>query len=81
MIPLLAIAAYISLPAKLTGLAKVDRRPYHAFFCTLFGLVSGLIIGFCTEYYTSHSYSPVRELASACEDGPSVNIIFGIALG
>lgn len=45
------------------------------------GLVSGLIIGVVTEYYTSHSYSPVRELANSCETGAATNIIYGIALG
>lgn len=29
----------------------------------------GLIIGLVTEYFTSHSYVPTRELASACKFG------------
>lgn len=45
------------------------------------GLVSGLVIGLFTEYYTSHSYSPVRELSNSCETGAATNIIYGIALG
>jgi len=45
------------------------------------GLVSGLIIGLFTEYYTSHSYGPVRELANSCETGAATNIIYGLALG
>lgn len=47
----------------------------------MFGLWSGLIIGLITEYYTSHSYKPVRELADACQTGAATNIIYGIALG
>ena len=38
----------------------VEKHPWHPFVCTIMGLVSGLIIGYFTEYMTSHSYSPVR---------------------
>ena len=34
-----------------------------------------------TEYFTSHSFIPTRELASACKFGTAVNIIQGLALG
>ena len=29
----------------------------------IFDLWSGLIVGYVTKYYTSHSYMPVREIA------------------
>ncbi len=47
----------------------------------IFGLFSGMLIGVITEYYTSHSYKPVREVADACNTGAATNIIYGIALG
>ena len=49
--------------------------------CVLTGLYSGLTIGYVTEYYTSHSYTPVREVAGACSTGAATNIIYGLALG
>ena len=52
-----------------------------AFISIICGLWSGLVIGYFTEYMTSHSHSPVRELASVCDKGAAVNIIYGIALG
>jgi inorganic pyrophosphatase len=52
-----------------------------AFACIASGLWGGLIIGFITEYYTSHSYFPVRELARSTETGAATNIIYGLALG
>lgn len=33
-----------------------------AFVCVISGTIGGLIIGLVTEYYTSHSYAPVREV-------------------
>eukprot|EP00933_Yihiella_yeosuensis_P066428 TRINITY_DN706_c0_g2_i2.p1 TRINITY_DN706_c0_g2~~TRINITY_DN706_c0_g2_i2.p1 ORF type:complete len:717 (+),score=179.03 TRINITY_DN706_c0_g2_i2:66-2216(+) len=45
------------------------------------GLWSGLIIGFVTEYYTSHSYAPVREIAETQKQSAATGIIYGLALG
>lgn len=47
----------------------------------MFGLWSGMVIGFITEYYTSNSYAPTLSLADACRNGPAPNIILGLALG
>jgi H(+)-translocating pyrophosphatase len=51
------------------------------FTCIACGLWSGLLIGFITEYYTSHSYRPVRDVAESCRTGAATNIIYGLALG
>ncbi|HMV45242.1 MAG TPA: sodium-translocating pyrophosphatase [Leptospiraceae bacterium] len=45
------------------------------------GLFSGMFIGVITEYFTSHSYKPVREVADSCNTGAATNIIYGLALG
>jgi H(+)-translocating pyrophosphatase len=47
----------------------------------LAGLWGGLAIGFITEYYTSHRYSPVRQVADASKTGAATNIIYGLSLG
>ena len=64
--------------APLTGW---DVTPHAAFVCVAAGLWGGCLIGFITEYYTSHSYAPTREVAQACETGAATNIIHGLALG
>lgn len=45
------------------------------------GLVSGVIIGRSTEYYTSPSYSPTRRIASQAEGGAATLVIAGIGVG
>ena len=45
------------------------------------GLLSGVIIGKATEYYTSHSYKPTQDLAESSQTGPATVIINGIGLG
>ena len=59
----------------------VTSGPLSAFCCVAAGLWGGLVIGFVTEYYTSHSYTPVREVARSTETGAATNIIYGLALG
>ncbi len=45
------------------------------------GLIAGLAIGLVTEFYTSHRYKPVREVADASKTGAATTIIYGLALG
>ena len=68
-------------PLTLASLCSSAAAAGYIAICVLTGLYSGLIIGLVTEYYTSHSYSPVREVAGACSTGAATNIIYGLALG
>ena len=66
--------------SKLEG-GEIEVWRWGAYGCIMFGLWSGMIIGFITEYYTSNSYSPTLNLSKSCEHGPAPNIIQGLALG
>merc|ERR1712048_926107 len=54
---------------------------WHCALAVNLGLWSGLIIGYITEYYTSHSYAPVREIAETQKQSAATGIIYGLALG
>ncbi len=51
------------------------------FLAVTAGLVAGVLVGVITEYYTSHSYSPVRKLAASAKTGAGTALIEGLALG
>jgi len=61
--------------------APINCSRNVAFGCICFGLWSGMIIGFITEYYTSNNFGPTLKLANSCDKGPAPNIIHGLALG
>ncbi|NUM76482.1 sodium-translocating pyrophosphatase [candidate division KSB1 bacterium] len=51
------------------------------FWATIAGVVSGVIIGFTSEYYTSSKYKPVKNLADESQSGPAITVTGGLALG
>ncbi|MFU7515431.1 sodium-translocating pyrophosphatase [Clostridium sp. HCS.1] len=51
------------------------------YFSILSGLFAGMLIGFFTEYYTSDSYKPTKNLADMSKTGPATIIIGGLSLG
>merc|ERR1719234_504251 len=53
----------------------------QAAISVLMGVWSGLIIGYITGYYTSHSYTPVREISETQKVSAATGIIYGLALG
>ena len=45
------------------------------------GLLSGVIIGKSTEYYTSQTYKPTQKVSESAQTGPATVIISGMGLG
>ena len=45
------------------------------------GMISGLLIGKATEYYTSYDFQPTREVSANAETGAGTVIISGLAEG
>ena len=79
-----AIAMYFVSMWALPESFEINGEVYTnmgVFLCYLTGAVAGLLVGLLTEYYTSHDFKPVQEVAKASETGAATNIIFGLALG
>ncbi len=45
------------------------------------GLISGVLIGLSTEYFTSANYNPTKRIAKASLTGPATIIISGMSVG
>lgn len=48
---------------------------------TLTGLITGVVIGFTSDYFTSEDYKPVLETARVSSSGAAINIITGYSYG
>ncbi len=72
------VIGIVSLPLVFFVLGKENWMIY---FAILAGLISGVFIGQATEYFTSDSYKPTRNLAATSETGTATIIIGGLSVG
>ena len=72
------LIAIIAFPLVWFVLGKENIGLYVAI---LSGLVSGVLIGVSTEYFTSDTYNPTKRLAKTSETGSATIIIGGMSLG
>lgn len=72
------LIAVVSLPLVYFILGKDNWQLY---FAILAGLISGVLIGQSTEYYTSDSYKPTKKLAETSQTGSATIIINGLSVG
>jgi len=87
MIPCICLISFNCLPPTY-NIGEIGTVTYkegvtrlQTMFCPLSGLISGLLIGIVTEYYTSMRYKPVKSLVEGCKQGTAINVILGLALG
>jgi len=60
---------------------KVLGLPLGIWGSVVCGLVSGIVIGRATEYFTSASYRPTMRIANNAKTGPATVIIAGLGTG
>ena len=70
------LAAVLAAP-----LSFVLLHNWGVYAAILSGLIGGCVIGYFTEFYTSDTYRPTRELAEESETGSATIIIGGLSLG
>ncbi len=73
-----ATALTFILSAIATWFMLGSLKPFYAI---LAGLISGLIIGVTTEYYTSEKRKPAQSIAEASKTGAATVIIQGLQVG
>eukprot|EP00746_Dinoflagellata_sp_MGD_P111635 gnl/MRDRNA2_/MRDRNA2_48391_c0_seq2.p1 gnl/MRDRNA2_/MRDRNA2_48391_c0~~gnl/MRDRNA2_/MRDRNA2_48391_c0_seq2.p1 ORF type:complete len:756 (-),score=143.31 gnl/MRDRNA2_/MRDRNA2_48391_c0_seq2:148-2415(-) len=78
---LYALPETFQLPGPKGSAFPMDVTAWGCITSILLGLWAGLLIGLVTEYYTSHSYNPVREIAESQVQTAATGIIYGLALG
>lgn len=72
------LIAVLSFPLVYFVLGKGNWTMY---FAILSGLIAGVLIGQATEYFTSDSYKPTKNLAATSETGTATIIISGLSVG
>ena len=76
----LIVALSAGFMALVTHVMMADQ--WHWFFAAgLVGIVTSILFVYITQYYTSGSWRPVREIVRACLTGPATNIVTGTAVG
>ena len=75
------LSSSVLIVAALAVLAGTGWISWGIFGSVVAGLVTGVLIGQFTEYYTSAEYSPTRQLAEQAEMGAATTIINGFATG
>ncbi len=81
-----ALSRGTNFSAVLIGLLAIPVTYYilgdiKFYFAILAGLISGVLIGKATEYFTSDTFKPTQKLAKSSETGSATIIIDGISLG
>ncbi|MDY7077837.1 MAG: sodium-translocating pyrophosphatase [Chloroflexota bacterium] len=64
-----------------TAIVLLGGYNYGVLWATLAGLVTGVAIGFTSDYYTSSDFRPVTETARVSGSGAAINIITGYSYG
>ncbi len=59
----------------------LGKENISAYFSIISGLIAGVLIGLSTEYFTSDTYKPTKNLASKSKTGSATVIIGGTSLG
>ena len=81
---LMLVATYLTVQYMLPAEWVYNDITYNSmgvFYAVIIGLVSGLAIGYITEYYTGTGTKPVKGIVDQSVTGAATNIIAGLGVG
>lgn len=81
---LMLVATYLTVQYMLPAEWVYNGITYNnmgVFYAVIIGLVSGLAIGYITEYYTGTGTKPVKGIVDQSVTGAATNIIAGLGVG
>ncbi len=72
----LAMGGFLFATVTLLGAENINM-----FFAALTGIIAAVLITWITNYYTSYSKRPVREISTAARSGPAPGVVQGLSAG
>jgi len=75
------ISTTLIFSAMVALLVIFEGYDFSVLWSTLIGLVTGVVIGFTTEFFTSEDFKPVLETAKVSDSGAAITIITGFSYG
>jgi len=78
---IVGIAVYTFTFGEAFSLDGIEYSMWGPFFACIVGIISGSLVGFASEYFTSGDYSPVKKLADRCRTGPATAVVEGLSVG
>ena len=75
------IITTIIFAAMVVALVLMGHINIGVLWATLTGLITGVLIGFTSDYFTSDSFKPVNETARVSGSGAAITIITGFSYG
>ncbi|MCL2375243.1 MAG: sodium/proton-translocating pyrophosphatase, partial [Firmicutes bacterium] len=73
--------ALVYTPIGGSGILYQSNWIWGLYACIIIGIAAGLVIAFFSEYFTSDTYKPTKELAESTKTGSATVIIGGLSLG
>ena len=65
----------------LEGTVNLGNAWIFIWLAAVIGIITSIVIGWITDYYTNARYKPVKEVAEASQTGVATNILTGTAIG
>ncbi len=81
LLAIIGVFAFSAWQGAEFTLAGVTYGKFGPAIACAVGVVSGGLVGFASEYFTSTHYSPVKKLAERCQTGPAIAVTDGTAVG